>query len=234
MTDKRSFISQKCFPWRSDAVDRAAQLDASGNSTLGPLFFHIYRLRQLRSFVQRFCNRVEGGLMFSGTWRRILSHYHEVEVRAYSYGDVLQPGTLPPGTKVGRYCSVGKDLIVRRRDHPVERMIMHPAFYNHHIGLLTDDTIPADADNPLHIGNDVWIGDRVTILSGCRTIGNGAVIAAGAVVTRDVQAYAVVGGVPARQIRMRFDPARVAEIEASAWWNCSLPELVGDSVSSSH
>ena len=172
--------------------------------------------------------------MFSRTWRRILFHYHEVEVGAYSYGDVLLPGILPPGTKVGRYCSVGKDLIVRRRDHPIESMIMHPAFYNHHIGFLTRDTIPANADNPLRIGHDVWIGDRVTILSGCRAIGNGAVVAAGSVVTRDIQAYAVVGGVPARQIRMRFDSARIAEIEASTWWNYLLSELIEDSVSRSH
>ena len=234
MTQKHPFKFQENFPWRADAIERADQMDASGSSPLGSFIFHLYRRRRLRFLARRLCNRVEGNLMFSRTWRRILSHYHDVEVGAYSYGDVLRSGILSPGTKVGRYCSVGKDLIVRRRDHPIESMIMHPAFYNHHIGLLTDDTIPADTDNPLHIGHDVWIGDRVTILSGCQTIGNGAVIAAGAVVTRDVQAYAIVGGVPARQIRMRFDPKRIAEVEASKWWNYSLSELISASGSNSH
>ena len=160
-----------------------------------------------------------------------MREYHGVDVGAYSYGDILRPGVFPPGTTVGRYCSVGTDLIVRRRNHPVDRMIMHPAFYNHRIGLLAHDTIPDNRDNPLVIGHDVWIGGRAIILSGCKRIGNGAVLAAGSVVTRDVPAYAIMGGVPARMIRMRFDEERIAEIEASAWWEHSLPDLVANSLS---
>ena len=151
--------------------------------------------------------------MQSLTWRRILQSYHKVEIGRYSYGDILRPGVVPPGSSVGAYCSVGTDLIIRRRNHPVNRAILHPFFYNAALGLLKRDTIPQDRDNPLYIGHDVWIGDRVTILSGCQNIGNGAVIAAGAVVTHDVPAYAMVGGVPAKLIRMRFDMERVAALE---------------------
>ncbi|WP_417462997.1 CatB-related O-acetyltransferase [Kordiimonas sp.] len=117
---------------------------------------------------------------------------------------------------------------MRRRDHPIEHMIMHPAFYNHRIGFLEYDTIQNIRDNPLMIGHDVWIGDRVIILSGCKSIGNGAVLAAGSVVTHDVPAYAVMAGVSARKIRMRFDDERISEIEASAWWERSLPDLLKD------
>ena len=117
---------------------------------------------------------------------------------------------------------------MRRRDHPLDRPCLHPFFYNSALGLLTCDIIPLDRDNPLTIGNDVWIADRVTILGGCRTIGNGAVIAAGAVVTRDVPAYAVVGGVPARLIRMRFGPDRIAEIEASRWWEYDIATIIAN------
>jgi acetyltransferase-like isoleucine patch superfamily enzyme len=88
--------------------------------------------------------------------------------------------------------------------------------------------IPKVTENPLIIGHGVWIGDRVTILSGCKEIGNGAVLAAGSVVTKDVPAYAVVGGVPARKIRMRFAEKDVVEIEKNAWWQLSLPELIRD------
>lgn len=164
--------------------------------------------------------------MFSTTLREVLSRSQDVRIGRYSYGDILNPGVLPPGTRVGAWCSVGSGLIVRRRDHPVDRAILHPFFYNSSLGFLARDTIPAEADNPLTIGNDVWIGDRVTILGGCRQIGNGAVLAAGAVVTHDVAPYSVVGGVPARQIRMRFTPDKIAEIEASCWWERSLAEMI--------
>lgn len=166
--------------------------------------------------------------MYSATWRDILSERFGVTVGRYSYGDVLLPGLLPRGTVVGAYCSVGSGLIVRRRDHPMDRPVLHPFLYNAGLGYLEKDTIGLNQDNPLRIGHDAWIGDRVTILSGCRSIGNGAVIAAGAVVTRDVPAYALVAGVPARLVRMRFDEARIADIEASRWWESDLPGLISD------
>src|SRR5690606_34906521 len=73
---------------------------------------------------------------------------------------------------------------------------------------------------PIVVGNDVWIGMRSTILSGV-TIGNGAVIAAGSVVTRDVPPYTIVGGMPARQIRERVDAATAQALQAIAWWDWS-------------
>jgi acetyltransferase-like isoleucine patch superfamily enzyme len=166
--------------------------------------------------------------MFSATLRRLLWDFHGVRVGRYSYGDVLKPGVLPSGTEIGNWCSVGMGLIVRRRDHPMDRPFLHPIFYNSRIGFLTQDTIPDTTENPLIIGHDVWIGDRVTILSGCRAIGNGAVLAAGAVVTRDVAPYSVVGGVPARVLKMRFPGDRIAEIEASRWWEKDLATIIAD------
>jgi len=164
--------------------------------------------------------------MLSATWRRILQDAHRVSIGRYSYGDILKPGLLPPGTVVGRYCSVGTELIVRRRNHPIERPFLHPFFYNSLLGLLKQDTVKADSDNPLTIGHDVWIADRVMILPGCQSIGNGAVIAAGAVVTRNVAPYAIVGGTPARKIKMRFGPERIAALEASRWWESSIADLI--------
>jgi NDP-sugar pyrophosphorylase family protein len=68
------------------------------------------------------------------------------------------------------------------------------------------------------IGNDVWIGDHAVILSGV-TIGNGAIIGANAVVARDVAAYAVVVGNPAREVRKRFDERSIQRLEALKWWD---------------
>jgi tetrahydrodipicolinate N-succinyltransferase len=94
------------------------------------------------------------------------------------------------------------------------------------LGFVRRDTIEAEEDNPLVIGHDVWIGERVSILSGCRSIGNGAVIAAGSVVTHDVPWYSLVAGVPARPLKFRFDDATIEQLERSEWWNLSLPEIL--------
>lgn len=211
---------------RKDTVERARKRIAKGRSPLSPVLRRLYRTRVFRRPVRDLCLRLEGGPLFSETLREILREFHGAEIGRYSYGPVLQPGVIPRGSRVGAYCSIGPGLIVYRRNHPVERPSLHPFFYNHRLGFLDHDTIEEDADNPLEIGNDVWIGGRVVILPGCRYIGNGAVLAAGAVVAHDVAAYTVVGGVPARPLRTRFDAATVAALERSRWWERPLDALI--------
>ncbi|ODP36543.1 hypothetical protein BFL28_05580 [Sphingomonas turrisvirgatae] len=174
---------------------------------------------------KRLVRRWEGGEMRSSTLRRMLLKHHGVEVGDYSYGPILDRGRMPPGTVIGRWCSVGQELIVRRRNHPIERATQHPFFYNAKLGMVPVDTIPLDRENPLVIGHDVWIGDRVTILSECHRVGNGAVLAAGAIVTRDVPPYTIVGGVPAQVLRKRFSPEVQAILEDSRWWELDLAAL---------
>jgi virginiamycin A acetyltransferase len=221
-------VHSENIPWRADAIERARAAEKRANSRFSSLLHRLYRIPRFRALCYRLCLRLEAGAMYSQSWRRILHDYHDVNIGRYSYGDILRPGVMPEGSHVGAYCSVGTQLIVRRRDHPLDRAFLHPFFYNATLGLVTADTIGRNADNPLVIGNDVWIGDRVTILSGCRIIGNGAVIAAGAVVTRDVSAYAVVGGVPARVLKMRFDAERITALEASQWWRKDIAALITD------
>ena len=74
------------------------------------------------------------------------------------------------------------------------------------------------------VGHDVWFGYGAMIMPGVR-IGNGAIIASGSVVTKDVPAYAVVGGNPAKVIRTRFDDATVARLEAVAWWDWDAAKI---------
>ena len=212
--------------WKADAAARARNAEARRHHPWAGVLARLSAVPRLRERALRLCARLEGGPMFSATLRDVLRDRYGVEIGRYSYGDILRPGLLPPGTRVGAWCSVGSGLIVRRRDHPLDRPSLHPFFYNSGLGFLERDTIPSEQDNPLTIGHDVWIGDRVTILGGCRSIGNGAVLAAGAVVTHDVEAYSVVGGVPARRIRMRFSAEKAARIEESRWWECSLATLV--------
>src|SRR5690606_9224 len=99
-------------------------------------------------------------------------------------------------------------------------------FYNRYLEFVDEDTIELETDNPLTIGNDVWIGSRTTILPGCRRIGDGAIIGAGSVVTRDVADFSIVAGNPAREIRKRFPPEIAERIRESGWWNLTLPELM--------
>ena len=86
------------------------------------------------------------------------------------------------------------------------------------------------------IGNDVWIGYEAVIMAGIH-IGNGAIIAARAVVTKDVPPYTIVSGVPARPIRKRFDEEVIRKLETLQWWDWSaekirrcLPYIVNDDI----
>ena len=130
--------------------------------------------------------------------------------------------------KVGRYCSIASEVQMTYGQHPLEMISTSPVFYSSsqsQCGIsyccetAVQETKYADPENRYHvvIGNDVWIGYRATILSGV-TIGNGAVIAAGAMVTKDVPDYAIVGGVPAKLIRYRFSGEKIEKLQKSRWW----------------
>jgi len=204
----------------------AARRDARSRSRFSALMVGLYGIRPLRSLILRACNHLEGGPFFSMTLRSILERHHQVSVGRYTYGSALSPGLLPPGTRVGAYSSFGANLIVLRRNHPIDRLTQHPFFYNHALGIVDRDTIPEDTDNPLRIGNDAWIGHNVTIVATCTSIGDGAAVGAGSVVTRDVPPFTVVAGVPARPIRRRCDADTEALIRRSGWWHRSLTELL--------
>jgi acetyltransferase-like isoleucine patch superfamily enzyme len=100
---------------------------------------------------------------------------------------------------------------------------MHPFFYNAQLGCVSDDRIPM---GQISIGDDAWIGDRVTITPGCSRIGTGAVVGAASVVTKDVPDFAVVAGNPARFIRFRFPEAVRDEILRSEWWTLPVSECL--------
>jgi acetyltransferase-like isoleucine patch superfamily enzyme len=140
-----------------------------------------------------------------------------VEVGLYSYG-CFDRWRVPPRTRIGRYCSFAKTVRIVDMDHPPSALTTHPFVYQQ------------GGHNPLRpswleIGDDVWVGHNATILPGCGSIGRGAIIGAGALVTRDVPAYAIVVGVPAKVVRLRFAPDLVDAIEASRWWEMSRTEL---------
>ena len=189
-----------------------------------PLLTRLYAVPRLRRVCFGLLHRLEGGEMFSATQRAILERYHGVTVGDYSYGECMKPGSLPPGVTVGRYVSIGQGLKVFGRNHPLERLSMHPFFYNSQLGTVAEDTIGGLA--PVWIGHDAWIGANAILTPRCRRIGIGAVVGAGAVVTMDVPDFAVVVGNPAKIVKYRFSEEMQATILDSRWWERPLEECL--------
>jgi acetyltransferase-like isoleucine patch superfamily enzyme len=165
--------------------------------------------------------RWEGGDPFSGTLRLMLLERGSF-VGAYSYGGLLSPHVLSPNVTIGRYCSFGSGVQIFRRNHPIDYLSTHAAFYNPLFQFVETDGLEF---LPLTIEHDVWIGHGGLILPGCHRVGLGAIVGAGAVVTKNVDDFAIVAGNPAKQIGMRFDDALRRDILNSRWWEKSLDEL---------
>lgn len=119
--------------------------------------------------------------------------------------------TMLTHARVGNYCSIAPGVKIGQAKHSVSYITTYNAIVSVNTGYKM-------FEKPTIIGNDVWIGANAVIMQGIR-VGDGAVIGAGAVVTHDVPAYAVVVGVPARILRYRFSEEQIAEIQASQWWD---------------
>lgn len=128
--------------------------------------------------------------------------------------------------EVGSYCSIGENVEVGLGVHTLNHISTCPLFTekNNATGFSwtnADDIYPF---MKVHVGNDVWIGERAMAMGGV-TIGDGAVIGAGAIVTKDVPPYAIVAGVPARIIRYRFSEDVIAKLLELKWWDMPEEEL---------
>lgn len=122
-------------------------------------------------------------------------------------------------TSIGAFTSVGPQVMCGLGTHPLDFISTYPGFYTKNANgakWLGVEKEFADKKS-VEIGSDVWIGARAIIIGGVK-IGHGAVVAAGAVVTKDVEPFSVVGGIPARTIRYRFSETIIQAILASKWW----------------
>ena len=150
-------------------------------------------------------------------------------IGAYSYG---RPKVRFPESgrrlTIGRYCSIADKVeILLGGDHRLDWVSTYP--FAAMPGLWPGADAPQDyhaSRGDVVIGHDVWLGSGCLILSGV-TLGHGAVVAAHAVVTRDVPPYAVVAGNPARIVRRRFDEATAAALVEAAWWDFPHETVAG-------
>jgi acetyltransferase-like isoleucine patch superfamily enzyme len=136
----------------------------------------------------------------------------------YSY---IEVGTVAAHANIGKFCSIAGGTFIGLGVHPSRDVVStHPAFYSRSRGIAASfaDRDYLEEYAPVNVGNDVWIGTAAVIRGGIN-IGDGAIIGAGAVVTHDVAPYTIVGGVPARVIRQRFDPQTVKFLLDFKWWD---------------
>lgn len=128
--------------------------------------------------------------------------------------------------KVGRFCSIGGGCICGMGVHALDCLSTSPIFTErtNALGISWVKESKVYPFKKLTIGNDVWIGARVMIMGGLN-IGDGAVIGAGSIVTKDVPPYAIVAGAPARIIRYRFDEDTIKGLLKIKWWDMDVDEL---------
>lgn len=172
-----------------------------------------------RVFAEAYARIAEGALGWGA----------DVEIGAFSY---VTPGTVLPGVRIGRFCSVATGVSVMGADHPLDRVTTSTWTYGHQLSAILqqdfgvrpiqDRQLP-EARSPV-IGDDCWIGEGAVLRPGI-TLATGCVVGARAVVTRDVPAFAIVAGNPARLVRRRFDDATCEALLRSRWWRLA-PDLL--------
>lgn len=152
------------------------------------------------------------------------------------YGTYLGPNVELLYTKVGKFCSIARGVKTLVYTHPSNTFVStSPTFFstlkqngttyvNHN---KFEECIKIDNDFSVKIGNDVWIGEDVTILGGI-TIGDGAILSCNALVTEDVLPYTIVGGVPAKKIKMRFSSSQIDFLNNFKWWNKNIEWIEGN------
>lgn len=172
--------------------------------------------------------------------------YKGCSVGRYTYGYKWLLEYYPIAEKIGRFCSINRTAKIWN-NHPVHYVTTHPLLdhrmffsfdkqkkrqeYCMKYGKFFDNAEYEDSplrnNSPVLIGNDVWIGANVVILPGVK-VGDGAILAAGAVITKDVEPYAVVGGVPAKTIQKRFDDEMIEMFLDIKWWDWSIEKIEGN------
>lgn len=143
------------------------------------------------------------------------------------YASYIAEGAKIAKANIGKYCSIGPNVNCIFGKHPSGTFVStHPSFFalKTPVGFTYADrqyfeefAQPHEGKYSITIGNDVWIGANVSLMDGVK-IGDGAIVAANALVTKDVEPYTIVGGVPAKVIKRRFTEDQTAILLQTKWW----------------
>ena len=155
-----------------------------------------------------------------GCWTEVGARTKLVETVMDDYSYVVNDCDIIY-TRIGKFCSIAAHVRLNPGNHPLDRAALHHFTYrSYQFDLGDDDETFFDwrRNTPVHLEHDIWIGHGATVLPGVR-LETGAAVGAGAVVTRDVPAFTVVAGVPAKPIRERFPKTIQDALLRIAWWH---------------
>lgn len=142
--------------------------------------------------------------------------FYRGKIGKYSY---IGNNSFVIDTDIGNFTSISTDCYIGGATHPIEWVSTSPVFHKWD-NIMKKNFAYNDFSifKKTYIGNDVWIGNRAIIKAGV-TIGDGAIVGMGAVITKDVGAYEIWGGNPAKMIRKRFDEKTIMKLNNIKWWN---------------
>lgn len=155
--------------------------------------------------------------------------YNEVSLNEVTLGDFtyIAGNTNISKTTIGKFCSIGPYCKIGLGKHPTKDFVStHPVFFStlKQAQVTFADINYFDEFAYIIIGNDVWLGANVIVVDGVK-IGDGAIVAAGSVVTKDIPPYAIVGGVPAKIIKYRFEKEEIEKLLQLKWWDMDVEYL---------
>lgn len=182
---------------------------------------HKHLVKSLKHRVQRLFGRAR---VSDARFMRDNPQFSRYQIGEGTYGS---PAVLAWGTEttlqIGNYCSLAEGVVIMLGgEHRLDWVSAYP--FNRFMPSASHITGHPHSKGDVVIGNDVWIGREALLLSGIK-VGDGAVIGARAVVSKDVAPYSIVAGNPARHIRYRFEPEIIARLEGLAWWNWPVEEI---------
>lgn len=192
-----------------------------------------YKLKKRKKceMTEKACSFLSGSFFDEGTvfeGRNLMAENSKLFHCKLGFASYVGESTVLSQTRIGRFSSIGPCVKNVAGTHPSRQFVStHPCFYSlrKQVGftfskeqLFTEYTYADSEELCLNIiGNDVWIGEDTLIMQGV-TIGDGAIVAMGAVVNKNVAPYAIVGGVPAKVIGYRFDKEDIDFLCSLKWW----------------
>lgn len=195
----------------------------------------IWLIRLIKSKILEYQNRHKSlriGYMSNvnnckfGIYNTVYSYVslNQIELGDFTY---ISDYTSISRTTIGKFCSIGPDCKIGLGKHPTKDFVStHPVFFSTlgQVQVTFADKNYFDEFADIEICNDVWLGANVIVVDGV-TIGDGVIVAAGSVVTKNIPPYAIVGGVPAKIIKYRFEKEEIEKLLQLKWWDMDVEYL---------